>query len=271
MPNLLNLLIFPMTVAILALVIEYWIILPIKEFTAKKKLEITSPLKNPYVLELILRLIILSGAITFFLIVIIAYGSLNETSSPTYKDIERFKNSLPEFVGNIITDANIMFAAIVYTCLVLNFSVIKSDVRSNWSVIFTGVITPPILLLLWAIVFFRDSWLYFLICLVVSNLWVFWLYATGHSESVTIVSLFLFPANALILIKVVGYMPIWGWVCALMILLLVIAIVGMIKSANQTQDENYEDYQHLDIVEAVESPLVVEMLENIPLSDDDTE
>jgi hypothetical protein len=237
MPDLLTLIIFPLTVAVIALVIEYWIILPFKEFTRKRKAILTSTSQNSYLSEMLLRIILLSGVVTFFLVVIITYSVFRETPNPLYSQLDDFSNSLPGFVSDVITDVNIVFAAIVYTCLVINLSVLKSSVRSAWSLMFTGIIAPPALVLLWTIIFFGNNWFYFLICLVVINLWILWLDATDYWHSIFIVSLFLFPANALLLIKFANYVPFLAWICSLAIFF----TVNMIRMTMENREAKHEE------------------------------
>ncbi len=221
MPDLLTLVVVPLIVGVFCLVIEYWIIQPLKGRQTNKAVSSNVTTSGFSFANLAKNILLFSGLVAFLFSISIILGGFK---------FERFlvggiPVSLPfqSLLANpLLSDVNISLAAIIYTCIALN--VVGFRVRGpRWIRIFTLIILPSALLLLWASVFCREDGFVFLIFLFLSNLWLIGglvKYTEVGQNQVNMLSLVLFPTNALILIFVAVVPSFWGWLIALAILLL---------------------------------------------------
>lgn len=230
MPDYLTLIVFPLIVAVFALVIEYWIIHPLRNRQVNNS-ESSNEENSPFsLIDLVKLFLSLSGLSAFLFSIFIILGSLKSNQTFLSDTINNFpfQNLLENL---LLSDVNISFAAILYTCIAFNVAGLRKN-SPKWASIFTLFILPSVLLLLWAIVFLRDKWFSYIICLLLSNIWLIGglLFSKtkdqDYSGHALVLSLLFFPTNALIFIYFIEFIPLTAWLLAIAILILDITMIA---------------------------------------------
>jgi hypothetical protein len=244
MPDLIGVFVFPLIVAVFALVIEYWVIQPFKNRERTTESINSVPEKGSSSLsKVIINFILLSGVIAFLLAIFIFLGGF-KVSEFSIAGVPIKISSQPILANSFLSDANISFAAILYAYLTLN--IVSSRLKSlSWFRTFTFFILPSSLFFLWVSMFTQGILL--AICLLLINLWLSLMVGVlSHkngmgktkkdafasrqksiSSSLTFF-LFLLPTNALILIFMVHYDAWLAWFLSFMCLIINVFVYIMI-------------------------------------------
>lgn len=236
MPDLITVFVFPLIVAVFALIIEYWVIQPFKNREKTKENTYADPDKKPSLLtKVATNSFLLLGVVAFLLAIYIFLGGFR-VSEISIAGIPIKILPQPMFTDSFLLDANISFAAILYASLTLNTLSFRLK-NLFWFRIFTFFILPSALFFLWASKFTQE--LVYLMCLALVNVWlVVMSVVLSHrsdvdqykgSEYISVFRrksfssaltffLFLLPTNALILIFIVHKDTLVAWQISIMIL-----------------------------------------------------
>jgi voltage-gated potassium channel Kch len=241
MPDLMTVLVCPLVVAVFALLIEYWIIQPIVGRHRSKH-------RNSYQHDQRSRsprstndVLLLTGTVAFLFVILAVLGGFRANPIRflgfNVGTIDLTKNT-------VLSDANLSFAALLYTSAALSIVVFSVGSLPRWSRVFGVAFLPSGLLFLWIYAFLRDERSWYLFGVFVANTWltgvICVLDKTGSRDVLewfTVSALacsatsFLFPANALNLIFVTGCPPLCGWILAAVILTIEIWIIKFIADA----------------------------------------
>jgi hypothetical protein len=210
----------PILVAVAALVIEYWLIQPLRKWTESGR-NVSNTRSTRSSTTLINNLLFLSGIISILAVIAIIYNSFNLQSINVWNS----NINLPRInFSGAFSDANVSFAAIIYSTIIS--SLITSS-GPRWTRFIAVIALPSTLVALWSASFFRDNWLVLLLCLLGCNFWISITSLAFHDNNLNLVIRYLsllFPANALFLISIGNYNSLAAWIASFMILILLVSM-----------------------------------------------
>lgn len=216
--------IFPLIATVFGLIIEYWIIHPLKY--RQDNPPPVGTLESDFPISIIAKYIALFTVLIAFLLSIFfiverLHSNLNYSLAT--------KNL---FFSSFLSDANISLASIIYTSVALIFFVWRNYNLIRRGGVFSVFVLPSILFLLWASAFVSKALIIFCACLFLSNYWLagglLWTIVKFSKEDIYLIvllSLFLFPTNALILVFIAMVPSFSAWTLAFFILVTQLYVV----------------------------------------------
>lgn len=195
MANLITLLVAPMTVGIIMLVIEYFVIKPFAEKSGFG--DVFTGFKNVVIAATVI--------LVFIGVSIVVASNFRQLST---------QNPLPTILFpqlGLLSDASVTLATIVYCCVALylvtpglsDLSFDSDDSVFSLLLIYMSAILPPILLVVWGLAFLSEYWIVLLATFILSGFWMMTILLLYQQKSGLFAMLFV-PTLSLFLLSVAG-------------------------------------------------------------------
>ena len=185
-PNFITLFVAPILVGIATLVVEYAVIQPLKK----------SILRG--ILSVFFKIVLLFTVVFLMITTLLVIGS----NLPTFFTLHEFLPEISFDLTGLLSDANISFAAIIYSLIIIYPIFHKWDIYT-----ILRAFLPPLLFFFWSLAFIRDDLLLLLLVLVASNLWLLGVLFLEENVIALYMAVLLFPLNMLLLIALEITMP----------------------------------------------------------------